>query len=86
MAALFLFEPLVFPVVDGAGTLVFNGGKPIGDFFASRAASVAVGDFDDDGGLDVISANYYGNMVAWYMNEGTETFSEEGTHSITRPR
>ena len=37
----------------------------------TKASSVFVADIDNDGNLDVVSAAYNGDEIAWYENSGT---------------
>ncbi|MGB2956545.1 MAG: FG-GAP-like repeat-containing protein, partial [Anaerolineales bacterium] len=47
---------------------------------AVDARSVAVGDVDGDGDLDVLSASYSDDKIAWYENDGSQNFT---AHTIT---
>jgi hypothetical protein len=53
---------------DGAGSL---GAEQVISNSADGAHSVFATDVDRDGDLDVLSASYYDNTVAWYENDGT---------------
>jgi len=45
---------------------------------AIQAWSVAVGDFNGDGWLDLASASWYDNKIAWYNNtDGKGTFGQQ---------
>ena len=60
---------------DGKGTF---GQQIIVTTNASRALSVAVGDFNGDGWLDLASASYGDTKIAWYKNtDGKGTFGEQ---------
>ena len=47
---------------------------------AEMARSVFAIDVEGDGDMDVLSASYQDNKIAWYENEGSESFTE---HTIT---
>jgi len=38
---------------------------------ADAARSVHSGDLDNDGDIDIVSASYYDNKIAWYENDGS---------------
>ena len=42
---------------------------------ALGAASVFAADLNNDGWIDVLSASFGDNMIAWYQNYGNDTFS-----------
>jgi hypothetical protein len=44
---------------------------------ALRAHYVAVGDIDDDGDIDVLSASRNDDTIAWYANDGSGSFSTQ---------
>ena len=48
---------------------------------ANYAVSVHAADVDGDGDMDVLSASEYDDKIAWYENDGSESFTE---HVITR--
>ena len=43
---------------------------------ADGASSVYAADVDADGDLDVLSASYGDDKIAWYENDGIESFTE----------
>jgi len=47
---------------------------------ADNAYSVYAVDVDGDGDMDVLSASYYDDKIAWYENDGNENFTP---HAIT---
>jgi len=47
---------------------------------ANGAQSVYTADVDGDGDMDVLSASYYDDKIAWYENDGSGSFSE---HAIS---
>ncbi len=47
------------------------GGQTIISTTADGAISVYAADMDGDGDLDVLSASFYDNKIAWYVNDGT---------------
>jgi hypothetical protein len=47
---------------------------------ANGAQSVYAADVDGDGDLDVLSASYWDDKIAWYENDGRQNFTN---HSIT---
>jgi len=47
---------------------------------ANNPYSVYAADVDADGDLDVLSAVYWDDMIAWYENDGSQGFTE---HAIT---
>jgi hypothetical protein len=64
---------------DGAGSF---GGQQIIDSGADGAWSVFAADVDRDGDLDVLSASWYEDKIAWYENtDGAGSFGGEQTIS-----
>jgi flagellin-like protein len=51
-----------------------------GEGFADAANCVYATDMDGDGDVDVLSASYANDKVAWYENDGSESFT---AHEIT---
>ena len=47
---------------------------------ADGATSVYAADVDGDGNMDVLSASYWDAKIAWYGNDGSESFTE---HTIS---
>tara|TARA_R110001606_G_scaffold107625_2_gene232391 strand:- start:41299 stop:50172 length:8874 start_codon:yes stop_codon:yes gene_type:complete len=43
----------------------------------SAASTVHAADIDGDGDMDVLSASYYDNKIAWYENNGDKTFGAQ---------
>lgn len=59
-----------------------NDGSPDGGWTTNniassvaKASSVFVSDIDNDGNLDVVSAAYNGDEIAWYENSAIPEFS-----------
>ena len=48
---------------------------------SGRANFVYTADVDGDGDMDVLSASKYDDKIAWYENDGSESFTE---HVISR--
>ena len=44
---------------------------------ADGADEIHAADLDNDGDMDVLSASYYDNKIAWYENDGTGLFIDE---------
>ena len=61
---------------DGQGT--FSTQKTI-TTQADSASSVYAADIDNDGDMDVLSASYSDDKIAWYENNGDKTFSTQKT-------
>ena len=53
---------------------VFGSRKTISDS-ADGASSVATADVDGDGDLDVLSASFEDDTIAWYENDGSQGFT-----------
>lgn len=68
-----LFEP---PATRGSGIFV-DAGQRLGD---SITADIALADFDDDGYLDLFSANYGPNNI--WLNDGTGNFGSAPIQSL----
>ncbi|MCD6364607.1 MAG: VCBS repeat-containing protein, partial [Planctomycetes bacterium] len=61
--------------MDGAGDF---SAQQVVTTSADWAASVYAGDLDGDGDIDVLSASYYDDKIAWYENlDGSGSFSAE---------
>ncbi|MFS4457383.1 FG-GAP-like repeat-containing protein [Maribacter sp. 2304DJ31-5] len=63
-----------FDNTNGAGN--FGSQKIISESI-NGVSSVAVGDIDNDGDIDVVSASYDDNKVSWHDNDGTGNFTDE---------
>ncbi|CAN5894771.1 hypothetical protein BH24BAC1_BH24BAC1_11440 [soil metagenome] len=63
-----------FTAAAGVGPGSFSGGSDI-DLFASGPYSVAIGDVDGDGDLDLVTANYLNSTVSVMLNNGSGAFS-----------
>ncbi len=61
------------PDPDGAGA---------GQGNANGARSVFAADVDGDGDLDVLSASFYDDRIAWYENDGSQNFT---AHNVNSP-
>jgi hypothetical protein len=60
---------------DGAGTF---GAQQVITTSAASAYDVYAADIDGDGDMDVLSASYYDNKIAWYENtDGAGTFGTQ---------
>jgi len=60
---------------DGQGTF---GDQQVITVIADRARSVYAADLDNDGNMDVLSASYYDDKIAWYENtDGQGTFGDQ---------
>ena len=77
MRSPFLFA-LFFVSVLVAQTTWFT--KHIISTSANGAASVYAADVDGDGDMDVLSASKNDDKIAWYENDGSESFTE---HAIS---
>ena len=60
-----------FENTDGQGT--FADGLTVTDT-ADAANSVFATDIDGDGNIDILSASHNDDTIAWYKNDGSETF------------
>ena len=56
-----------------------NFTKAINDTSADGAKDVYVADMDGDGNLDVVSASYNDNTIAWYKNESKDSRLQRDT-------
>jgi hypothetical protein len=65
---------------SGYGTFVSNTSYSTGN--GSYSCAVAVGDFNNDGRLDIVVANSGTNNVGIFLSNGTGTFSNQITYSI----
>ncbi|RLS36854.1 MAG: hypothetical protein DWH78_08310, partial [Planctomycetota bacterium] len=70
--AVTIASPAVASGVFGSQNTVSTG--------ADLAASVFAADVDGDGDMDMLSASYDDNKIAWYENNGSQVFT---AHSIT---
>ncbi len=57
------------------GTKGDFGGELVLSTAADGASGVFAADLDGDGDLDVVSASFNDDKVAWYENDGTDTFA-----------
>ncbi len=67
----------IAPPVAASGN--FGGQKTI-SAAANGAQSVRAADVDGDGDTDVLSASFYDNKIAWFENNGSQSFT---THIIS---
>ena len=58
------------------------GPQQIISLSADGAESVYCSDLDGDGDLDVLSASYWDNKIAWYENDGNGNFGPENVISL----
>ena len=65
-----------FVTAVGIGTTNFPGGEQVISSIADAAQSVYALDIDTDGDVDVFSASFFDNKIAWYENDGSQSFTE----------
>ena len=65
------------------GTDSFSGMQEVA---VKGARSLATGDVNGDGNLDLLVGNVWGNTVAVRLNNGTGTFSGSLNVPVARPR
>jgi hypothetical protein len=64
----------------GYGNGNFTTQQTLSTAITSNPYSVAVGDFNDDGRLDITVANYWTNNVGIFLGDGNGTFSSQTTY------
>jgi hypothetical protein len=70
-------------VLDGSGTFASQSFYPTG----TEPVSVFSADFDDDGDLDLATANFYDDDVSVLLNNGDGTFAPHSVYAVgTYPR
>jgi len=57
--------------------IVFGPQNIIDGFSVKRAKALFPADIDNDGLMDVISASYLDDKIAWYKNEGNQAYSPQ---------
>lgn len=84
-------DPTVTPIVntigiwlnDGAGQFAFGGSYSVDE----EPVFVTTADFDVDGDLDVVTANFTSEDLSFLMNNGDGTFAPQVVHELpTVPR
>lgn len=69
-------EATPFFIAGADGEANFSTGEQIISNSATGAYSVYAIDIDEDGDTDVLSASVDADEIAWYENDGSETFTE----------
>ena len=68
-------EDYAVPILPPAATTGMFGGQKTINAAADGVHSVFAADVDGDGDLDVLSASQNDDKIAWYENDGSQTFS-----------
>ncbi|MBD3411317.1 MAG: hypothetical protein GF419_14070, partial [Ignavibacteriales bacterium] len=77
-----ILTPAVLPIATNAQTN-FGAQQVISDS-AGGARDVHAADLDGDGDLDVLSASYIDDKIAWYRNDGSGNFGAQQKIPIYR--
>lgn len=77
-----LFRISLMAVLMSFTSFVMHAQEPFGpeqiiSNSADNAQSVYSADLDGDGDMDVLSASFYDDKIAWYENDGNGNFSQE---------
>ena len=75
LLSIFLFTSVLF----GQATFVESAISTSADY----AHSVYAADVDGDGDMDVLSASRDDDKIAWYENDGSESFTEHVINHIS---
>ena len=70
-----ILENSYVSILRNRGDAVFD--HPVIHDAGAEVCAVALGDFDDDGDLDIAAANAQDDSVSIYLNDGTGTFSDQ---------
>jgi hypothetical protein len=65
----------------GYGSGSFTAQQTLSTPISSNPYSVAVGDFNDDGQLDITVASFWSNYIGIFLGDGNGTFSSQSTYN-----